>query len=81
MSRYLPDNTKTGDFNPRRTHSGSFFIIHEQLASIRVVVLSFTANKQTNTLKYMHIYIYIYIYIYTYNYICGSPEKLHLIPY
>ena len=45
----------TGDFNPRRTLSGSFFVITERLASIRSVVLVFTANKQTNTLKYIKI--------------------------
>ena len=48
MSRYLPKNTKTGDFNTQRTLSGSFFVIPERLASIRAVVLAFTANKQTN---------------------------------
>ena len=49
MSRYLPKNTKTGDFKQQRTLSGSFFVIPERLASIRAVVLAFTANKQTNT--------------------------------
>ena len=48
MSRYLPKNTKTGDFNTQRTLSWSFFVIPERLASIRAVVLAFTANKQTN---------------------------------
>ena len=48
MSRYLPKNTKTGDFNTQRTLSRSFFVIPERLASIRAVVLAFTANKQTN---------------------------------
>ena len=48
MSRYLPKNTKTGDFKQQRTLSGSFFVIPERLASIRAVVLAFTANKQTN---------------------------------
>ena len=48
MSRYLPKNTKTGDFNTQRTLSESFFVIPERLASIRAVVLAFTANKQTN---------------------------------
>ena len=47
MSRYLSENTKTGDFNTQRTFSGSFFVIPERLASIRAVVLAFTANKQT----------------------------------
>ena len=51
MSRYLPKNTKTGDFNTQRTLYGSF-VIPERLASIRAVVLAFTANKQTNTLNY-----------------------------
>ena len=54
MSRYLSENTKTGDFNPQRTLSGLFFVIVERLASIRVVVLALPANKQTNT----HNYIY-----------------------
>ena len=48
MPRYLPENNKTGDFNPQRTLSGAFFVIPERLASTRVVVLAFTANKQTN---------------------------------
>ena len=47
MSLYLPENTKTGDFNPQRTLSVSFFVIPECLASIHAVVLVFTANKQT----------------------------------
>ena len=47
MSRYLPKNTKTGDVNTQRTLSGSFFVIPERLASIRTVVLAFTANKQS----------------------------------
>ncbi len=42
-------DTKRGDFNPQRTLSGSLFAT-ERLASIRAVVLAFTANKQTNTL-------------------------------
>ena len=54
MSRYVPENTKTGNCNPRRTLFGSFFVIHERLASIRAVVLAFTVNKQTNTLKYIY---------------------------
>ena len=41
MSQYLLESTKTGDFNPRRTLSVSFFIIPERLASIRSVVLAF----------------------------------------
>ena len=76
MSRYLPKNTKTGDFSTQRTLSGSFFVIPERLASIRAVVLAFTANKQTNTLNYwgeperaphvrvvQRVRLYIYIYI------------------
>ena len=55
MSRYLSENTKTGDFNPHRTLSGSFLIIPECLASVYAIVLSFTANKQTNTLNYIYI--------------------------
>ena len=47
MSRYFYKSTKTGDFHPQRTHSGSLFVILERLASIRAVVLAFTANKQT----------------------------------
>ena len=66
MSRYLLENTKTGDFNPRRTLSVSFFVIPERLASIRAVVLAFTANKQTNkqtnTLNYI-FYIDMTVYI------------------
>ena len=54
MSRYLPKNTKMGDFNTQRTLSGSFFVIPERLASIRAVVLAFTANKQTN--KHSQLY-------------------------
>ena len=53
MSQYLSENTKTGDFNPRRTLSRWFFIIHECLVSIPAVVLAITENKQTNTLKYI----------------------------
>ena len=56
MSRYLPKNTKTGDFKQQRTLSGSFCVIPERLASIRAVVLAFTANKQTNTLNYIYRY-------------------------
>ena len=55
MSRYLLESTKTGDFNPRRTLSVSFFVIPERLESIRAVVLAFTANKQTN--KHSQLYI------------------------
>ena len=47
MSLYLPENTKTGDFNPQRTLSVSFFVIPGRFASIRAVVLVFTPNKQT----------------------------------
>ena len=54
MSRFLLENTKVGDFNQQRTLSGSFFVIPERLASIRAVVLAFTANKQTNTLNYIY---------------------------
>ena len=57
MSRYLPKNTKTGDFNTQRTLSGSFFVIPERLASICAVVLAFTANKQTNKQTLSIIYI------------------------
>ena len=55
MSRYLPKNTKTGDFKQQRTLSGSFFVIPERLASIRAVVLAFTANKQTLSIIYIDI--------------------------
>ena len=48
MSQYLPESTKTGDFNSQKALSESFFVIPERLASIRSVVLVFTANKQTN---------------------------------
>ena len=41
MSQYLLESTKTGNFNPRRTLSVSFFVIPERLASIRSVVLAF----------------------------------------
>ena len=57
MSRYLPKNTTAGDFNTQRTLSGSFFVIPERLASIRAVVLAFTANKQTNKQTLSIIYI------------------------
>ena len=57
MSRYLLDNIKTGDFNPQRTLSGLLFVIPERLASVRAIVLAFTANKQTNTVNYIYIYI------------------------
>ena len=53
MSRYLPMNTKTDDFNTQRTLSRSFFVILEHLGSIRAVVLAFTAYKQTNTQLYI----------------------------
>ena len=55
MSRYLPKNTKTGDFKQQRTLSGSFFVIPEHLASIRAVVLAFTENKQTNEHSQLYI--------------------------
>ena len=45
---YPPENTKTGDFNPWKTLSRSFFVIPERLSSICVIVVAFTANKQTN---------------------------------
>ena len=62
MSRYLLESTKTGDFNPRRTLSVSFFVIPERLASIRSVVYSpthtpyphphtHTQGKQYSSLK------------------------------
>ena len=54
MSQSLPENTKTGDFNPQRTLSGSFSVIPERLASIRAVVLTFSVNKLTNTLTYIY---------------------------
>ena len=39
-----------------------FFVIPERLASIRSVVLAFTANKQTNKPSLSNIYIdYIYV--------------------
>ena len=57
MSRYLSKNTKTSDFNQQRTLSRSFFVIPEHFASIRVVVLAFTANKQTNKRTLSIIYI------------------------
>ena len=47
MSQYLPENTKTGNFNPQRKLSGLFFIIPERLASVCAVVLAFTANKHS----------------------------------
>ena len=55
MSRYLSENTKTGDFKQQRTLYGLFFVIPERLESIRAVVLVFTANKQTN--KHSQLYI------------------------
>ena len=42
-----PENTKTSDFNPQRTLSGSFFVISERLGSIHAIVLAFTAKKET----------------------------------
>ena len=48
MLGYLPDNTKTGNFNSQRTLFGLFFVIPEHLESICPVVLAFTTNKQTN---------------------------------
>ena len=53
-----PKNTKTGDFNMQRTLSGSFFVIPERFASIRVLVLAFTANKQTNKQTNEHSQLY-----------------------
>ena len=67
MSQYLPKNTKTGDFKQQRTLYGTLFVIPERLASIRAVVLAFTANKQTNeqtnkrTLSIIYIDTYIYV--------------------
>ena len=77
MSRYLPKNTKTGDFNTQRTLSGSFFVIPERLASIRVVGLAFTANKQTN--KQTLSIIYIYIDIDVRRCVCGHSKQSHPI--
>jgi len=54
MSRYLAENTKTGDFNWQRTLSGLFVVIPECLALICAVVLAFTVNKQTNILNYIY---------------------------
>ena len=42
-----------GNFHPQNTLSESFFVISERLVSIRAIVLTFTANKQTNTLNYI----------------------------
>ena len=53
MSQSLPENTKTGDFNPQKTLSGSFSVIPEHLASIHAVVLTFIVNKLTNTINYI----------------------------
>ena len=53
MSRYLSKNTKTGDFNLQRTLSRLFFVIPKRLASMRAVVLAFTANKQTLSIIYI----------------------------
>ena len=53
ISRYHPESTKTSNFNPRRTLSGSFFVIPECLVKIHAVVLAMIANKLTkNTLNY-----------------------------
>ena len=41
MSQYLLESTTTGNFNPRRTLSVSFFVFPERLVSIRSVVLAF----------------------------------------
>ena len=57
MSRYLSENTKTGDFNPQRTLSGSFFAIPERFCVNSFRSLAFTANKQTNILNYNNIMI------------------------
>ena len=57
MSRYLSQNTKTGDFNQQRTLSRSFCVIPERLGSIHAVLLAFTANKQTNKEALSIIYI------------------------
>ena len=53
-SQYLPESTKTGDFNPWRTLFGSFFVIPERLASICAVVY----HEQTNTLNTVQVAIY-----------------------
>ena len=42
MSRYLPEYLKVGDFNPKKTFFGSFFVINERLVSIRAVVFPFS---------------------------------------
>ena len=39
LSRYLHENPKAGDFNPRRTLSGMLVVIPERLSSIRAIVL------------------------------------------
>ena len=78
MSQYLPDNTKASDFNPQRTLSRSFFIIPKHFESIHAVVLAFTVNKQTNTLKYIdrlserrassiYTFTLMYVHVFTLN--------------
>ena len=46
-NRNVMISSKMGNFNLWSTLSGSFFIIPERLASIRAVVLAFTANKHS----------------------------------
>ena len=81
MSRYLPKNTKTGDFNTQRTLYGSFFVIPERLASIRAVVLAFTANKQTNEHSQLYIIIDYIIYIILYVYICQDGGAVGFVDF
>ena len=45
-----------GDSNPQRTLSELFFVIPECLASICVLVLAFTVNKQTLLIIYIDLY-------------------------
>ena len=42
----------------------SLFVIPERLASIRAVVLAFTANKQTNKRTNEHSQLYRYVDVY-----------------
>ena len=86
--------TKTGDFNTQRTLSGSFFVIPERLASIRAVVLAFTANKRTlsiiaqrrerseaNNRVLFEFPRYLYIYIYIYMSVCNVHCTRSWTPY
>ena len=52
ISQYLPQSIKTGNVNPWRTLSRSFFVIPEHLTSIRAVVLTFAVF--TNCLRVKH---------------------------